>query len=298
MKVISFSLWGDNPEYSIGAIVNADIAKEQWPEWVCRYYVAPTVPSSVIEELDSRDNVEIVREDVISNILDVKIKGGTGWEGEPFGMFWRMIPASESDVEVVIIRDVDSRLHIRDKMAVEEWIESDKDFHIMRDNCQHGLEMCGGLWGVKNHGFSDAADRIKEYVKENTDDSNHDQFFLKNLFSTRAMKNSYVHDDWFPFNKWYASAPLEDRTFTHHPFPIPRLRGDGWWNQEFPEWHGGIEDDKEKYPHWFGEDGQGHCFLKCSACGEFHDNEYLGKAVAITKEEQKKYLHLLNKEKV
>ena len=282
-KVISFSLWGDNPNYVIGAVLNADIAEKEWPDWICRFYIAPTVPDGIIKELESRDNVEVVRMDEDES-----------WNG----MFWRFYPASDPDVDVAIFRDTDSYIHIRDKAAVEEWIESDKDFHIMRDNCQHGLEMCGGLWGVKNHGFSDAADRIKEYVKENTDDSNHDQFFLKNLFSTRAMKNSYVHDDWFPFNKWYASAPLEDRTFTHHPFPIPRLRGDGWWNQEFPEWHGGIEDDKEKYPHWFGEDGQGHCFLKCSACGEFHDNEYLGKAVAITKEEQKKYLHLLNKEKV
>jgi len=43
-KVISFSLWGDNQNYVIGAVLNADVAKEEWPDWICRFYIAPTVP--------------------------------------------------------------------------------------------------------------------------------------------------------------------------------------------------------------------------------------------------------------
>jgi len=30
-KVVSFSLWGDNPIYNIGAIRNAELAKEIYP---------------------------------------------------------------------------------------------------------------------------------------------------------------------------------------------------------------------------------------------------------------------------
>ena len=73
-KVISFCLWGDNPNYVIGAIVNADIAKEEWQDWICRYYIAPTVPVGIIEELQSRDNVEVVLMDEDES-----------WNG----MFWR-----------------------------------------------------------------------------------------------------------------------------------------------------------------------------------------------------------------
>jgi len=32
-KIISFSLWGDNPVYTQGAIRNAELAKEIYPDW-------------------------------------------------------------------------------------------------------------------------------------------------------------------------------------------------------------------------------------------------------------------------
>ncbi len=32
-KVISFSLWGDNPKYTIGAIKNAELSKTIYPDW-------------------------------------------------------------------------------------------------------------------------------------------------------------------------------------------------------------------------------------------------------------------------
>ena len=282
-KVISFSLWGEKPGYVIGAVINADIAKEHWEDWTCRFYVAPTVPSGIIEELESRDNVEVIKEDEISNILDIEVKGGNGWEGEPYGMFWRMITASDIDVGVTIIRDVDSQLHIRDKAAVDEWLKSDKDFHIMRDNCQHGFKICGGLWGVKNGGFSNAVHYIKEYIKENIDFSNHDQYFLENVYNI-AVKNSFVHDDWI------TGLRGEEK----HPFPIPRLRGEGWWNQEIPEWHSAKEKQTCSNetcglycpPSWCTR-------TPCPGCGKYHDNDYLGKVYDMKQEEYDKYSHLL-----
>ena len=32
-KIISLSLWGDNPVYTQGAIRNAELAKEIYPDW-------------------------------------------------------------------------------------------------------------------------------------------------------------------------------------------------------------------------------------------------------------------------
>ncbi len=39
MKIISFSLWGQNPKYLTGAIRNAVLVKQIYPDWVCRFYV-------------------------------------------------------------------------------------------------------------------------------------------------------------------------------------------------------------------------------------------------------------------
>ena len=46
-------------------------------------------------------------------------------------------------------RDLDSRFSDREFSAVEDWLRSDKDFHLMRDHIGHGTEILGGMWGVK-----------------------------------------------------------------------------------------------------------------------------------------------------
>ena len=123
MKVISYSLWGSNPTYTIGAIRNAEIAKELFPDWKCIFYCFSTVPLDTIEHLKSFSNVEIR---MVSD------------EGDNRGAFKRFLPSMDSDVEYYMCRDTDSRLSLREKYAVEGWINSDKDFHIMRDHPYHG----------------------------------------------------------------------------------------------------------------------------------------------------------------
>ena len=265
-KVISFSLWGDNPHYVVGALVNADIAKEQRKDWVCRFYVAPTVPKIAVDDLKSRENVEVVE-------MDEDIS----WNG----MFWRFYPAEDPDVDVMISRDTDSRLDVRDAAAVDEWLASDKDLHIMRDCCQHGWHICGGLWGARNGILSNIKSMIDDFhIKDTFNKHGIDQMFLKDIVYQLFWERAFVHDDWFP--NGYVN---EEK----HPFPIPRLRGEGWWEQEYPEWHGGIEDNQEKYP-W----PDGKCFLKCPACGVWHDNEYIGKVQVPWGPEKEKYSHIID----
>ena len=41
----------------------------------------------------------------------------------------------------MLSRDCDSRLNKREKLAVDELLKSDKNFHIMRDHPWHNTEM-------------------------------------------------------------------------------------------------------------------------------------------------------------
>ena len=52
-------------------------------------------------------------------------------------------------VDIIISRDLDSRFDDREQAAVNEWIRSEKSFHIMRDHPQHRASILGGLWGSK-----------------------------------------------------------------------------------------------------------------------------------------------------
>ena len=54
--------------------------------------------------------------------------------GDWTSLFWRFHPAGETDVDVMISRDTDSRLSAREVAAVQEWLSSAADVHIMRDH--------------------------------------------------------------------------------------------------------------------------------------------------------------------
>jgi glycosyltransferase involved in cell wall biosynthesis len=184
-KIISFSLWGDKPKYTIGAIKNADLAGKIYPGWICRFYCGKTVPASIIERLKRFDNVEIVHMNERGN-----------WRG----LFWRFHPASESDVAVMISRDTDSRLSYREKAAVDEWLKSDKCFHIMRDHLLHILAdnkrtILGGMWGAKAGCVPGMSDLVNRYEKENRWQS--DQEFLNAKIYPLIKDRSLVHDEFF-----------------------------------------------------------------------------------------------------
>lgn len=192
-KIISFSLWGTNPIYNIGAIKNSELAKTIYPDWVCRYYVGKSVPTEIIEKLNSFDNTEII-------LMDT--------DGDWTGMFWRFYPSSEDDVDVVIVRDCDSRLNEREKNAVDEWLESDKGFHIMKDHPYHNIEILGGMWGSKKGTIHNMKTKIDEYVKGNFWQV--DQFFLKDIIYPLIKDNCVVHDEFFN-NKPFPSKRENNR---------------------------------------------------------------------------------------
>tara|TARA_R100000152_G_C6776061_1_gene204944 strand:+ start:1750 stop:2409 length:660 start_codon:yes stop_codon:yes gene_type:complete len=181
MKLITFSLWGQDPKYLIGAIKNAELANTIYPEWTCRFYVGKSVPHTITRKLSAFSNVQIVEKDI--------------W-GDWKGMYWRFEPASEEDVEVMISRDTDSRLNLRERAAVDEWIESDKGFHIMRDHPYHRFPVLGGMWGVKKGTVPNMKEMIKEFG--GTDEYGTDYvFFAKKVLPSIHSNEIMIHDEFF-----------------------------------------------------------------------------------------------------
>ena len=64
------------------------------------------------------------------------------------GMFWRFQPNDDKEVERFIVRDSDSRITEREKIAVEEWEKEDKVLHIMRDHPHHNFHILAGMFGI------------------------------------------------------------------------------------------------------------------------------------------------------
>jgi hypothetical protein len=180
-KIISFSLWGDNPKYTIGAIRNAELTPIIYPGWISRFYCGESVPTDIIKTLISLPNTEVVMMDV---------------DGDWTGMFWRFYACEDSDI--MLSRDTDSRLSNREKLAVDEWLESDKDFHIMRDHPYHNTEILGGMWGVRNGLLKNMKQLINDYTKG--DFWQVDQNFLREKIYPLVVNNSFTHDTYLNYN--------------------------------------------------------------------------------------------------
>ena len=179
MRVVSYSLWGNNPKYNIGALRNAELVSKLYPGWQARFYVGTNTPVETINGLHERG----------AHVIDMKKPGD--WTG----MFWRFEAASDPDVDVMISRDCDSRITAREVAAVKQWIESGSMFHIMRDHPHHATEILGGMWGVRAPLLSNMSDLIQEYVKG--DFWQVDQNFLREVIYPKVVQFSIVHDEFF-----------------------------------------------------------------------------------------------------
>ena len=183
LKIISFSLWGVDLKYVNGAISNAKLALEFYSDWICKFYISKDtliyLPDK-ITELRSFKNVSIVE---------------MNEEGDWRGMFWRFYPCADKDVDVMISRDTDSRLSFREKLAVDEWLKSDKDFHIMRDHHGHGTAILGGMWGARNQILLSMMELIDNYDVKNYWQI--DQEFLAKAIYPAIKNNVFVHDPFF-----------------------------------------------------------------------------------------------------
>ena len=66
-----------------------------------------------------------------------------------FPLNWRFLPAIDDQVELLFVRDLDSHISQREVDAVQEFLNSTEDFHVMRDHPQHDVPILGGTWGIK-----------------------------------------------------------------------------------------------------------------------------------------------------
>ena len=126
-RVIAFGLYGNSSKYCTGAIRNAELSLIYFPGWRCRFYVTDDVPEDVVMKLRGLG----------AELVQVKERS----------MFSRFLVAADDSIDRFIIRDADSRLNARDRLAVQDWIESNMPLHSVRDHTNHCNGINGGMWG-------------------------------------------------------------------------------------------------------------------------------------------------------
>lgn len=178
MYAISFCLYGTyNPKYYDGLLENIKLINRHLPDWIIYVYVGSDVSESFRQKLEAYRGVRLRSVDAIGPIL----------------MMHRFLAVDEPDVECMIVRDADSRLHHRDRWAIQDFVDSTYQAHTIRDHPQHYTELLGGLWGLKK---GDHIPRMRSLVEPYLDTPwkfGYDQKFLRDIVYPKVRHVLLVH---------------------------------------------------------------------------------------------------------
>lgn len=223
--IVSFCIFGNHPRYSIGAVEQAKLYNEysvNGPvEWRSYFYCSPSV--------SNQTRFDLIRNGgVIIEVDRPEDQTATFWRFDAFSL----------EADYYLIRDTDSRLCPREIAATNEWINSGKYYHLMRDHPYHGVPVLAGLWGATAAVASEIKDVLPvvppiDFYKEVNRQVNHtyyqsndfyqvDQWWLRLFLFRKMRRKTFAHDEFFSF----------DHKREKHPFPTPRSPGEfvgkGW----------------------------------------------------------------------
>jgi hypothetical protein len=184
-NIISFSLFGGNSKYCEPAILNVQEQPHIYPHWVCRFYIDGSVPEGIIGRL-RQGGAQIVTVD----------GPAARWPGP----MWRFLALDDPQMHRVLFRDADSVISQREAEAVDEWVKSDKRFHIMRDNGSHTELMLAGLWGVVSGSLPPLEKLMQRFLSVPLESQHFaDQYFLRKYIWPYARASLLQHDSMFGF---------------------------------------------------------------------------------------------------
>jgi hypothetical protein len=178
-------------------IENIQLIHTHFPGWFVFVYVGSDVTPEMISTLQRAPYVV------------VKMTGKTGIEN----MIERFYAIDEPDVETMIVRDADSRVHQRDRWAINDFMNSPQFVaHTIRDHKDHSASLMGGLWGLRKSATINIRTEYEAY-KLNPQDLGIalDQNFLTSRIYFKVRNALLVH---------HGAGPT-GRLETVRPFPTP-----------------------------------------------------------------------------
>lgn len=178
-NVIAFSLWGQNPRYLDGAIRNATLARDLFPQWTCRFYHDASVPAAIVRQLRSLGSQVISRP-----------RPAHFYEG----LMWRFEVIADPGVRHFLIRDCDSVLSVRERVAVDAWLRSDRWFHAMRDFLSHTEVLLAGMWGGVNGALPSMPELMAQFRPRVAPTRTFDQLFLREVVWPTVRQSVLIHD--------------------------------------------------------------------------------------------------------
>jgi len=158
---------------------NIDLIGIHFPDWKVYIYAAPDVEPGFLTQVAMYSNVVVKPTEKLGAI----------------NMFERFFAIDEPDVEIMFVRDADSRVHWRDRWAIQDFLNKPHFIaHAIRDNIEHNALMMGGLWGMRKTDKLTISDQYKLYVERPIDRGyGADQSFLSTYVYPYVRSALLVH---------------------------------------------------------------------------------------------------------
>lgn len=155
-NIVSFCLYGSRYCYWEGAVSNIYLCKIYYPTFICVFYIDRFSDPHLIKLIEDEQKIN-------SDVVEIRFFDR---QQDSDGMFYRFLPATEINTNIFLSRDTDCRINERECIAVNEWLASDKDFHIIRDHKILKKPVYGGMWGCRNKLLNNIGleDQIKNFV--------------------------------------------------------------------------------------------------------------------------------------
>jgi hypothetical protein len=183
-NIIAYSLWGNQPRYHVPLLENARVRPHLFPEWTIRVYHDHTVDASYLAQLAA---------------LGVQLRAMALPSGVPAhrGLLWRFEAIADPGVARFLIRDADSLLTVKERVAVDAWLQSDFYFHTMRDWYTHTDLLLAGMWGGVGGILPPPATLLRAYSFWRMENDHIDQDILSETVWPAIRRNVLIHDSIF-----------------------------------------------------------------------------------------------------
>jgi len=201
----SFCVYGDEKKYCQGIIENLKLIQQYYTDAITFVYVYDNVPHNYQQQYKLFQNVTIIT------------------PPNPPTKFERFFVLDhDPTIDVVIIRDADSRIHERDRFCINHFLQSDWKCHTIRDHNYHNSPLMAGLWGLKRNALPHSISSLYQHFKTNVHPQieghhpyGYDETFLAHSVYPHILHSLIVYT-FSPYRQ--PISPLE-HTFII-PFPV------------------------------------------------------------------------------
>jgi hypothetical protein len=211
-NVIAYSLWGAEPRYLVPLLESIRILPHLFPAWSIRVYHDTTVDHNYVTDL-SRRGVQ-TRQMILP-------------PGQPDHrrLLWRFEVIRDPSVKRFLIRDADSLLNIKERVAVDAWLDSDCYFHAMRDWHTHTDLILAGMWGGVGNILPSPTDLFRASTGWRVENDHIDQDILSDTVWPSVRRSILIHDSVFtgtlgsvpfpPYGALPAGSHIGQNAFVH-----------------------------------------------------------------------------------